>query len=36
VFYVLALVIVLLVIRDRAREIEEVPAAVAERVEIAE
>jgi EmrB/QacA subfamily drug resistance transporter len=36
VFYVLALVIVLLVIRDRAREIEEVPAAVAEQVEIAE
>jgi EmrB/QacA subfamily drug resistance transporter len=36
VFYVLALVIVLLVIRDRAREIEAVPAEVAERVEIAE
>ena len=36
VFYVLALVIVLLVIRDRSRRIEAVPAEVAERVEIAE
>jgi EmrB/QacA subfamily drug resistance transporter len=36
VFYVLALVIVLLVIRDRSRQIEAVPAEVAERVEIAE
>jgi predicted MFS family arabinose efflux permease len=36
VFYVLALVIVLAVIRDRDRQVEAVPANVAEQVEIAE
>jgi predicted MFS family arabinose efflux permease len=36
VFYVLALAIVVLVIRDRARQVEAVPAEVAEQVEIAE